>query len=69
MPPAPYTAVPLDSWSTASYTAIFNLLDYPAFVIPVGTVDSLDIRDSVANAKYGDDDAELYKKCKNTRTI
>lgn len=63
MPPAPYTAVPLDSWSTASYTATFNLLDYPAFVLPVGKVNHLDVADSGSNAKYGDVDSTLYKNC------
>lgn len=64
MPPAPYTAVPLDSWSTASYTALFNLLDYPSIVIPVGSVTNEDIEDGISNAVYGEADTELYKKCK-----
>jgi amidase len=64
MPPAPYTAVPLDSWSTASYTAIFNLLDYPSMVIPVGAVSEYDAIDNISNAKYGKADEELYRKCK-----
>ncbi|KAJ4375772.1 hypothetical protein N0V83_001049 [Neocucurbitaria cava] len=34
MPPAPHTAVPLDQWTTASYTGLWNYLDYPAVIIP-----------------------------------
>ncbi|RDW71571.1 hypothetical protein BP6252_08134 [Coleophoma cylindrospora] len=62
MAPAPYTAVPLDSWSTASYTAIFNILDYPSLVIPVGHVEHTDMVDDISNALYGDADAQLYQK-------
>ncbi|KAH8892804.1 amidase [Thozetella sp. PMI_491] len=62
MPPAPYTAVPLDSWSTASYTAIFNLLDYPSMVVPVGTVGDEDVVDNISNAACGEKDQELYRK-------
>ncbi|KAH8649195.1 amidase [Xylariales sp. PMI_506] len=61
MPPAPHTAVPLDAWSTASYTAIFNLLDYPAMTIPVGTVKAEDLADEASNAVYGEADQSLYK--------
>lgn len=64
MPPAPHTAVPLDSWSTISYTAVFNLLDYPAFTIPVGKVGRQDVVDSVSHAKFGPTDVALYKKCR-----
>ena len=64
MLPAPYTAVPIDSWSSANYTAIWNLLDYPAAVIPVGKVVSMDLVDDPSNAKYGDTDYKIYQKCK-----
>jgi amidase len=68
MPPAPHTAIPLDSWSSVSYTAIWNLLDYPAVVIPVGKVCSLDKVDEISNAKYGDADKHLYQNCENKRS-
>ncbi|KAF2711029.1 amidase [Pleomassaria siparia CBS 279.74] len=60
MPPAPHTAVPLDTWITASYTGLFNFLDYPAIVVPVDSVRDEDAADDVANAKYGPDDAKVY---------
>ncbi|KAI0534154.1 putative fatty-acid amide hydrolase [Xylaria digitata] len=60
MPPAPHTAVPLDSWSTISYTGLWNYLDYPAVVIPVDHVREEDSADDVRNAKFGEEDAKLY---------
>lgn len=65
MPPAPHTALPLDTWTSASYTGLWNYLDYPAVVIPVGTVSPYDVVDDVAKARYGDDDERLYKLCKS----
>ena len=64
MPPAPHTALPLDQWTTASYTGLWNYLDYPAIVIPVDTVRESDVADEISNAKYGADDARLYGLCK-----
>lgn|SRR5687768_12447960 len=64
MPPAPHTAVPLDRWAKAAYTCLWNYLDYPAVVIPVGQVQDTDVADSLSNAKFGPDDEELYKLCK-----
>ncbi|EXJ87031.1 hypothetical protein A1O3_03988 [Capronia epimyces CBS 606.96] len=61
MPVAPHTAVPWDTWSGASYTGIWNYLDYPAIVLPVDKVRETDVADDVANAKYGPDDANLYR--------
>jgi amidase len=63
MPPAPHTAVALDTWATASYTGLWNYLDYPAVVIPVDTVRDSDVVDDVSNAKFGSDDAKLYSLC------
>lgn len=63
MPPAPYTAVPLDTWSTASYTGLWNYLDYPAAVIPVDQVRQEDHADDVSNAKFGEEDAMVYGLC------
>ncbi|KAI0799023.1 putative fatty-acid amide hydrolase [Xylaria sp. FL0064] len=60
MPPAPHTAVPLDTWSTAIYTGLWNYLDYPAIVIPMDKVRDEDAADDVTNAKYGEEDAKLY---------
>jgi len=63
MPPAPHTAVPLDKWSTASYTGLWNYLDYPAVVIPVDIVRDCDLADGLDHAKYGSEDANLYSLC------
>ena len=63
MPPAPHTAVPLDTWTTASYTGIWNYLDFPAVVIPVDEVRDSDADDDVVNAKYGSEDAKTYSLC------
>ncbi|KAF1852016.1 amidase [Cucurbitaria berberidis CBS 394.84] len=60
MPPAPHTALPLDKWTTASYTGLWNYLDYPAVVIPVDTVRESDLADDVSNAVYGAEDARMY---------
>ena len=64
MPPAPHTAVPLDCWVKAAYTCLWNYLDYPAVVIPVGQVQDTDLADDLSNAKFGPEDEELYKLCK-----
>jgi amidase len=63
MPPGPHTAVPLDTWTTATYTALWNYLDYPAVVIPVDKVQESDAADDVSNAKYGVEDARVYSLC------
>jgi amidase len=63
MPPAPHTAVPLDKWTTATYTGLWNYLDYPAIVIPVDTVCESDVVDDLSNAKYGAEDARVYSLC------
>ncbi|KAL9082857.1 MAG: hypothetical protein Q9165_008756 [Trypethelium subeluteriae] len=60
MPPAPHTAVPLDTWSTATYTALWNYLDFPAVILPVDEVRESDLADDVGNAKFGHEDARLY---------
>lgn len=59
--PAPHTALPLDKWSAVTYTCIFNYLDYPAIVIPVGRVQSSDVKDE--EAKFGEVDAKVYDIC------
>jgi amidase len=67
MPPAPHTAVPLDTWSTITYTGLWNYLDYPAVVIPVDKVQESDLVDDESNAKYGPEDSNLYSLCKYTQ--
>jgi amidase len=64
MPPAPHTAVPLDSWTSATYTGIWNYLDHPAIVVPVDRVKAADNKDAVAdNALFGAEDQKLYSLC------
>ena len=64
MPPAPHTAVPLNCWTKAAYTSLWNYLDYPAIAIPVDKVRDFDYADDVGNAKFGPDDEELYRLCR-----
>jgi amidase len=68
MPPAPHTAVPLDKWTTATYTGLWNYLDHPAVVIPVGTVREIDVVDDISNAKYGAEDVRMYSLCEYAGT-
>lgn len=63
MPPAPHTAVPLDTWTAASYTGLWSYLDYPAVVIPVDKVHDSDVVDDESNAKFGPEDSKLYGLC------
>ena len=43
MPPAPFVAPKIDSWTTVNYTSLWNLMDYPAAVIPFGKVHADDV--------------------------
>ncbi|KAJ4349961.1 uncharacterized protein N0V89_008582 [Didymosphaeria variabile] len=61
MPPAPHTALPPDQWTSATYTGLWNYLDYPAIVIPVDMVRPSDVADDISNAKYGAEDSRLYR--------
>lgn len=63
MPPAAHTAVPLDTWTTATYTGLWNYLDYPALTIPVDEVTDLDRADDPSNATNGDQDRKVYSLC------
>ena len=63
MPPAAHTTIPLDKWAYATYTGIWNYLDYPAVVIPVDMVSDADVTDDLSNAKYGPEDARMYGLC------
>ena len=69
MPPAPHTALPLDQWTTASYTGLWNYLDYPAVVIPVDTVCESDLADDLSNARYGAEDARVYSLCMHSPSL
>jgi amidase len=64
MPPAPHTTVPFNKFSTANYTAIWNLMDYPGFAIPVGQVEKTDVTEK-GQKFYSEEDEELYKECKS----
>ncbi|PVH81660.1 amidase [Cadophora sp. DSE1049] len=56
--PAPHTAVPFDQWDVVTYTALYNLYDCPACVIPVGHVSPQDAKDELF--KYGEEDRRTY---------
>jgi len=62
MPPAPHTAVPENAWAVPSYTAIWNLLDYPSIVLPTGAVNEMDILEGTEDF-YSENDKEVYKLC------
>lgn len=63
MPPSQHTAVPHDCWKTASYTSLWNYLDYPAVVMPVDEVRDVDHVDDLSNAKFGPEDEKMYGLC------
>ena len=63
-PPASTTATPLDEWKCITYTMLWNLLDYPAVIIPTGRVCEADSADGIENAAFGPEDKENYKLCK-----
>lgn len=61
LPPAPFPAAKIDVWAdTISYTAMWNLLDYPAMIIPTGRVSDADQPDS--GARYGNYDEQIYRQ-------
>lgn len=43
LPPMPHTAVPHGSCAWVGYTKVWNVLDYPALVMPAGRVSSVDL--------------------------
>ena len=63
-PPAPTTATPLDEWKCITYTMLWNILDYPAVIIPTGKVCGSDSADGIENAIFGPQDQENYSLCK-----
>ncbi|CZR70006.1 related to general amidase [Phialocephala subalpina] len=65
MPPAPHTALPLDCWTKATYTGLWNYLDYPAIVIPVDQARDIDSAEDLSNAKFGPDDEKFYSLCRH----
>ncbi|ETS73842.1 hypothetical protein PFICI_14788 [Pestalotiopsis fici W106-1] len=60
MPPSQHTALPLDCWKTATYTSLWNYLDFPAVVIPVDEVADIDHADDLTRAEFGAEDKEMY---------
>lgn len=63
MPVAPHTAVPFNSFSGASYTGLWNILDFPAVVLPAGKVQDSDFPDDISNATHGPQDTKVYSLC------
>lgn len=63
-PAAPTTATPLDEWSCITYTMLWNLLDYPALVMPAGKISEADAVDDIGTATFGPEDQQNYKLCK-----
>jgi amidase len=60
LPPAPHVTPKIDQWKIINYLVPWNYLDYPACIIPVGTVEA---RDVPGKAKYGVEDEKLYDTC------
>lgn len=61
-PAAPHVAVKHDMYSNFQYTMLWNCVDYPAGVIPVGKVDkSIDVADPSYESR-NEEDAENYSK-------
>ncbi|RMY68068.1 hypothetical protein D0862_15018 [Hortaea werneckii] len=44
VPPAPHPIPPLDRWNTTNYTSLFNLLDFPAGILPIRPLLPRDLR-------------------------
>ena len=63
IPGAPTTATPLDQWDSATYTLLWNFLDYPAVIVPTGRVQERDIVDSISHATHGKRDEQNYRMC------
>lgn len=43
-PAAPHPVAPIDGWNTVNYTSAWNLLDYPAGIVPVRAMLDQDLR-------------------------
>ncbi|KAF2485720.1 amidase signature domain-containing protein [Neohortaea acidophila] len=50
-PAAPHPVPPIDRWNSANYTSMFNLLDWPAAVLPVRKFQERDLRGEVGGAE------------------
>lgn len=50
-PPAPHPVAPIDRWNTANYTSMFNLLDYPAGIIPVRSFIENELQDELPDSQ------------------
>lgn len=49
--PAPHPVAPIDRWNSANYTSIFNLLDYPAGILPVRHFNDNDLQGELPNTQ------------------
>lgn len=58
-PSAETTAVPHDMFGLPPYTMVWNLLQYPGIIIPVGKADKAIDQDSLASSDWS-------RKCKCT---
>lgn len=63
LPPAPHTAIPHDAWQFIVYTGIWNFVDCPAMVLPVGAVDERDVLDD--RSQFGELDEAYYSLCRS----
>jgi amidase len=65
-PPAPHPPAPIDRWNTVNYTSSWNLLDYPAGILPVRPVKESDLNveltDSVPLNGWDKINKELWTK-------
>lgn len=50
-PPAPHPVPPIDRWNSANYTSMFNLLDYPAGILPVRPFGLKDLEGELSGSK------------------
>ena len=49
--PAPHPVAPIDRWNSANYTSMFNLLDYPAGIIPVRQFTESDLQGALPDSQ------------------
>ena len=50
-PGAPHPVAPIDRWNTTNYTSMWNLLDYPAGIVPVKTCTEGDLQGELSDSK------------------
>lgn len=63
-PIAPHPVPPIDRWNGVGYTLAFNLLDYPAGVIPVRTLDKNDLTGTMEGKGANSWDEKNRELCK-----